>query len=405
MQKKKGNVKNIIWDFIDNHTGFVYFVILTLLALIVRIVLIKYNSGDYDMFLRPWFDELKNFGGLSGLAHDVGNYTPAYMTILAILTYLPVSSLVSIKIVSIIFDFIGAIAVYKIVKELLSEKKYKDNVALLFYGLCLFLPTVLLNSAYWAQSDSIYTAFVLVSLLYLVKKNFKKAIIFWGIAISFKFQAIFIFPLYVLMYIADHDNIKFRYILYVPLIIFLFSIPKVLYSGDILAGFRVYLNQAGTYTQYITLNFPNIYSIFLGGYDSSNPNLINTPFKELSTIGIIATFVILVSLAYFVYTRKVKFDKKAIIDFGLLSILITTFFLPQMHERYLFMGDVIALLYLAINAKKYYVPIMVEFISLNGYMYLLFAGFAINFSTLSIAFLVLLVLFTKDIINKYFITT
>ena len=138
------------------------------------------------------------------------------------------------------------------------------------------------------------------------------------------------------------------------------------------------------------------------GYDLNNPNLINSPFKELSTIGILATFAILVSLAYFVYTRKVKFDKKAIIEFGLLSVLITTFFLPQMHERYLFMGDAVGLIYLAINMKKYYVPVMIEFISLNGYMYLLFSGFAINFSTLSIGFLVLIVLYMKDMYVKYF---
>ena len=394
--------KNIIWDFVDKHTTLIYFIIITVLALVARVILFKYNSGDYDMFLKPWFNDLKGLGGLPGLASDIGNYTPIYMTILACLTYLSIDSLVTIKIVSIIFDFVGAVAVYKIVKELLSDKKYKDRIALLFYGLFLFLPTVLLNSAYWAQSDSIYTAFALISVLYLIKNNFKKAIIFWSIALAFKFQAIFIFPLYVLMYIADHKNIKFRYFLIIPLVVFIASIVKVIYTGDFLVGFKVYLNQAGTYSQYITLNFPNIYSIFLKGYESNNPNLINCPFSELSTIGIIVTFVILVTLAYFVYTKKVKFDKNAIIEFGLFSVLLTTFFLPQMHERYLFMGDIIAILYLIVNRKNFYVPLMIEFISLNGYMYLLFSGFAINFSTLSIAFLVLIVLFTREMCLKYF---
>ena len=405
MKNKSQSEKNIVWDFIDNHTNLIFLIVITIIALIARIIVFKYNSGDYDMFLKPWFNELKNFGGLGGLAHDIGNYTPIYMTILAILTYLPIDSLISIKIVSVIFDFIAAFAVLNIVKELLSDKKYKDRVALLMYGACLFLPTVFINSAYWAQSDGMYTTFVLLSILYLIKNNFKKAILFWSIALAFKFQAIFIFPLFVLMYIADHKNIKLRYFLIIPVTIFVFSLPKVIYSGDLLAGFKVYINQAGTYSQYITLNFPNVYSIFLKGYETNNPNLINTPFKEMSTLGILVTLFILATLAYFVYTKKIKFDKKAIIEFGLFSILITTFFLPQMHERYLFMGDVIALLYLAINMRKYYVPIMVEFISLNGYMYLLFSGFAVNFSTLSIGFLVLISLYTKNIVKKYFLTT
>lgn len=405
MKKKKNNNKNIIWNFVENNTSFVYIIIITIFAFLARLLVMEYLSGDYEMFLRPWFTELQSYGGLGGLAYNIGNYTPAYMTILALLTYLPISSVVSIKLVSIAFDFISAIAVLKIVQELLSDKKYKNRVAIFMYGLCLFIPTVFLNSSYWAQSDSIYTAFVLISVLFLVKKDFKKAIIFWSIALGFKFQAIFIFPLYVLMYIADHENIKFRYFLFIPVIIFIMSLPKVIYTGDFLSGFKVYVDQAGTYSQYITLNFPNVYSIFLKGADSNNPNLINTPFKELGSIGIILTFFILVTLAYFVYTKKVKFDKKAIIDFGLLSILITTFFLPQMHERYLFMGDIIAILYLICNRKDFYVPIMVEFISLNGYMYLLFGGFAINFSTLSIAFLVLISLYTRNIIKNYFIST
>ena len=400
MVKKKQN-ENSFWDFIDKYHNWIYFGLITILAIIARSIVLKYNSGDYDLFLEPWFHQLKLYGGLGGLAYNIGNYTPAYMTILAILTYFPVDPLISIKIVSIIFDFVGALAIKKIAEELLQNKKYKEKVSLLLYTICLFLPTVFLNSAYWAQSDSIYTAFVLLSILYLIRKNYKIAILFFGIAISFKLQAIFIFPLYVLMYISER-KIKLKYFLIIPFVIFVLSLPKVIYSQDLLAGFKVYINQAGTYSQYITLNFPNIYGIFWGGGSS---NLIDTPFKELSTVGIIVTFVILISIAYFVYIKKIKFDKNAIIEFGLLSILVTTFFLPQMHERYLFMGDVIAILYLVINLKKYYVPIMIEFISLNGYMYLLFSGFSINFSTLSIAFLVLIILYIRDIIKKYFVGT
>ncbi|MBR2828063.1 MAG: hypothetical protein IKE70_02375, partial [Bacilli bacterium] len=120
--------ENKVWKFIENHTDLIFFILVTILALSVRIILIKYKSGDYDMFLKPWFDELKQNGGLRGLAKEIGNYTPPYMTLLAILTYLPVSSLISIKIVSILFDFIGGYTILKIVEELLKEKKYKKKI-------------------------------------------------------------------------------------------------------------------------------------------------------------------------------------------------------------------------------------------------------------------------------------
>jgi len=394
----KKEEKNIIWQFINNHTSFVYYMIITVIAIIVRLLLIERISGDYTIFLKPWFDTLKMNGGLAGLSQNIGNYTPIYMTVLALLTYLPIKSIVTIKLVSIIFDFIGAFTAKKIVDELLSDKKNKEPISWIIYAVYLFLPTVLLNSAYWSQCDSIYTAFVLLSILKLIKKNYKLSILFWSIALAFKFQAILIFPLYVLMYIVE-GKIKFRYFLIIPLTVFVLSLPKAIYSHDLLVGFKVYIEQAGTYSRYITLNFPNFYSIFL---NQGEKNLIYAPFKEMGTVGIISTFIILVTITYIAYLKKVKFDKNAIIDFSLFIILIMTFFLPQMHERYMFMGDVIGLLYLVVNIKKYYVPIMIEFISLNGYMYLLFSGFAINFSTLSIAFLVLIIFYTKDMYVKYF---
>lgn len=394
MKKKE---ENVIWSFVNKHPNLIYFIIITVFAIVARFLMFDYYSSDYTTFLKPWFDTLKQYGGLTGLSQNIGNYTPIYMTLLAILTYFPIKSIVSIKILSIIFDFIGAIAAKRIVGEVLKDHKHKDKISLMIYALYLFLPTVLLNGAYWAQCDSIYAAFVVLSLLYLIKKNYKIAIIFWAIAFSFKFQAILIFPLFVLMYIAER-KIKFKYFLIIPATIFVLSIPKVIFSHDLLAGFKVYFEQAGAYSEYITLNFPNFYSIFLG---NGQNNLINTPFKEFGTIGIIITFIILVTITYIVYTKKIKFDGKAIIDFGLYMVLIMAFFLPQMHERYLFMGDVIGLLYLAINIKKFYYPIMIEFVSLYGYMFFLFSGNATSFSTVSIIYLVLMILYTKDMHSKY----
>ena len=400
-KEKKLSFEDKVWNYIDKNTGFIYFALITVLAIVIRVLLIKYNSGDYDMFLKPWFNDLKLYGGLPGLAQNIGNYTPIYMTILAILTYLPVDSLISIKIVSIIFDFIGALYAYKIVKELLKDKKYNSKVALVIYGLYLILPTVFLNSAYWSQSDGIYTAFIIISLYYLIKNDFIKGIIFFSVALSFKFQAIFIFPLYVLMYF-NNRKFKFRYFLIIPLTIFIFSLPKVIATGNLFSGFEVYINQSGTYKEYLTLNLPNAYSIYSKGFDSSNPNLINAPIKDMGTIGIIFTFTIFITIAFLVYKKKIKFDKKTIIDFALWSILICTFFLPQMHERYLFMADVIGLLYFVIHKEKYYIPIMIELISLNGYMYLLFSGFAVNMSLLSLLFLVMLIIYSKDMYVRYF---
>ena len=395
-----GKINNKIWNFVDKHTDIIYFSLIVIIAIIIRIIILKQSSGDYDLFLKPWFEELKDSGGLPGLAKNIGNYSPPYMTILALLTYLPIDSLTSIKIVSIIFDFISAITIMKIVEELLKDKEYKRKISMLLSGIYLFLPTVFLNSAHWAQCDQIYTSFILISILFLLKNDFKKGIIFWAIAFSFKLQAIFIFPLYVLMYISDHKNIKFSYFLLIPVVVFLLSIPKVIYSHDLLVGFNTYFGQANSYSEYASLNFPNFYSIFLK--TNVNSNLISNPNQDFNSVGILITFFILITIAFFVYTKKIKFDKKAVIDFGLFSVLITTFFLPQMHERYLFVGDALGILYLVYNKEKYYIPITIELISLYGYMSFLFSLTPINISTMGIVFLIIIIIYTKNMINNYF---
>jgi len=206
------------------------------------------------------------------------------------------------------------------------------------------------------------------------------------------------------MYISER-KIKFYQFLYVPLVMFLLSIPKIIFSGDLLCAFRPYFGQVDSYADYITLNFPNVYSLFLSKAPSGSKNLIYTPFDKYKYVGIIITFVILVTLAYFVRLNKIKFKKETIIEFAILSILITTFFLPQMHERYLYMGDLLCILYLLVNKKKYYLPIGVLLISLYGYNGYLFGGKAFPIAYISVLFLIIIIIYSRDIIKKYFITS
>ena len=73
-----------------------------------------------------------------------------------------------------------------------------------------------------------------------------------------------------------------------------------------------------------------------------------------------------------------------------------------MHERYLFMGDILGLLYLVLHRKRFYIPILIELISLNGYMYLLFSGFAVNMSLLSVIYFIVLIIYTRFMYLDYF---
>ena len=116
---------NKLWSFINKHIYFIIFFTMTILSLIIRLSLIEYTSGDYTNFLKPWFDNLVENGGIYGIANDISNYNAPYITIMALLTYIPISSLSSIKLVSIVFDYICAYAVYEIVFFIFYKNKKK----------------------------------------------------------------------------------------------------------------------------------------------------------------------------------------------------------------------------------------------------------------------------------------
>lgn len=167
-----------IWDFIEKKKFIIFFIIITVIAMYARISMIEFVSGDFYACIEPWFNELKANGGLAALKLDIGNYNLPYITILALLTYLPVHPIVSVKMVSIVCDFICALAAMKIVYIVFKENKNKDFLALIVYGVILFLPTVLLNSACWGQADSIYVAFIMLSIVALLEEKYLKSFIF-----------------------------------------------------------------------------------------------------------------------------------------------------------------------------------------------------------------------------------
>jgi hypothetical protein len=87
------------------------------MGLIIRFSFINWISGDYNNFLKPWMEDIVDGGGLASLGTRIGDYTPAYIYLLTLLSYLPQSGtsdpfLLGIKLISIGFDLILMVSVY-----------------------------------------------------------------------------------------------------------------------------------------------------------------------------------------------------------------------------------------------------------------------------------------------------
>jgi Gpi18-like mannosyltransferase len=138
-----------------------------IIGILIRLFLFPYKVGDYIYYFEPWFVFIKSHGGFQSLKFNFYNYSPAYIYFCALIVKLNLNSLFAIKALSVIFELFAAYYV-----ALLVNLKY-NNKKIIWLVIAIFsiMPTFIINSSYWSQSDSIYSAFTIASVYYAIKKN------------------------------------------------------------------------------------------------------------------------------------------------------------------------------------------------------------------------------------------
>lgn len=372
--------KKIIKFFKDNYIT-IGLLIITLLVLGIRYYELDFESGDFTRFLSPWFDYLKNNGGLKALSNYPGDYNAPYVTIIALLTYLPIKKLYLIKTVSVIFDFTLALSAAYLVGYIVP--KNKKEYSLLTYSSILLLPTVFMNSALWSQCDAGYATFIILSLLYLLKEKYIKSFILLGVAFALKLQFMFVLPIFIVIYISK-NKFSILYFLIIPLVNFILCIPAMLFGKPIKDILTVYFNQTQTYKNDLSLNFPNIYTIIQG-----------TP-TVFYRVGFLLTIAACVLMLGFVIYKKVKWNNEKILNLALWFIVITTFLLPGMHERYMYVGEVLSIICYIAYKKNLSLTAFILTASTITYSSFLFNEYNMNMQYLTLAYLAVIILFTKN---------
>ena len=358
---KKINNNKIIYIFI--------FFLVTIISIVVRIRGLNVLSIDMKGPLLRWFYLIKNNGGLKALALNIGDYNMPYLTIMALLTYIPISPIIALKMVSIIFDYLLAFFSVRLIKEILKER-YNIKIGIIGYSVIILLPTVILNSSFWGQCDSIYVTFIVISLIYLIRERYIMSFVFLGISFSFKLQFIFVLPVYVLYYLSK-KKMHLKYFFVIPLVNIIMCIPAILFGKGILDCLKVYLNQTKEYNYSISLNFPGIYSLLFNA--RKEDNLVMLPNQWISKFMIVLVGIIFFSIALYVIIKNLKFNNYLIIETTVWSVLICTCFLPYMHDRYAYIADVFSIMYCILyGKKKIYVPIGIQISSLYTYLFFLY---------------------------------
>ena len=375
-------IEKKIISFIEKHLLDIFLLIVTVFACIIRIKNFNFYSNDFLGFLTKWLDYLKYNGNLHALASYPGDYNAPYITLLALFSYTGLPNIMIVKIISIFFDFLLAFASGKLVHEITKEKnKYFEYVT---YSIILFLPTVIINSSMWGQCDSIYTSFVILSLLFLIKKKYKLSFLFLGFAFAFKLQFIFILPLYLVLYFRKKEFSIFNFLL-IPLVNIILCIPAIVFGKPIKECLEIYFNQTSEYNDMLSQNAINFYNIF-DGYS-----------EYLYSFGIMLTIFICGFVLFYCIYKKIKFDNKKILYLGLWFILVVTYFLPGMHDRYVYVGEILAVILLILYKKPIVLTVWLFILALICYARFLFSVSIPIPTILSIVYLLLIVNFTIQV--------
>lgn len=406
--------------------------ILFLLAIALRVSLYQIVTSDYTVFLSQWYDFITTHGGFAALKYNFSNYNPPYLYLLTLTTYLPVPKLVAIKTLSVLFDGVLGFFAYLI----LSLRYRRSFAAIIGVLVILFAPTIFINSAAWGQSDAIYTAFCLGSLYFLLKERPAWACVFFGLALSFKLQAIFFLP--VLLILLLRRKLPIKYLALVPATFLLMLAPAFIAGRDLWSLLTIYVTQissggvggtgqfnaggsgrfnGGTPGQFagggsgrfngtgpgqFTGGGPG------GGSFSSSSLTLNAPsfYQWLPAnapdywkwIGILLAVMLIVLVAILVLKSKQQLTPAILLKVTLVFALAIPFLLPEMHERYFYLADVISIIYAFYFPRLFYIPVIMQLSSLMSYGPYFLNTQIVSLAYVAFAVLVITVITLADLI-------
>ena len=379
-------------EWVEKHILLFSVIGVTLISMIIRYSFREIISNDAYWCLLPWYDVIKENGGIYALGSQVGDYNMLYQFIIAVFTYLPIEPLSAYKLLSCIFDYLLAAAMGYFV-YFFSEKDriLKGTMA---YMLVLMSPIVILNSSYWGQCDAIYTFFCVASLLAFCRDKYKLTFVLYGVAFAFKLQAVFLLPFFLFAYFVK-KKFSVLYFGIIPVMMVILSIPGLIMGRSVAEVFTIYLNQTGSYKS-ITMNYPTFWNLL----QSANMDAFYINMKKPA---IALTVVVIALLMVTWIVKKVPMTTRNMIYMAFLLAYTCVLILPSMHERYGYLYEILAILvvFLQIRTLPCLVGMYLASFAIYGkYLFM----FEINLPALSIvntlAYIGYIVILTREMFEN-----
>ena len=329
-----------------------FLALLILAGLLIKLLMLPFfpEPGDYTFFLKPWVEFIRSHGYWQAFRFEFANYSPPYLYFLLGIAKLGGEPLIPIKLVSICFEYVAAWFIGGI-----AYQKYKEDwVRWCSLAVVPLLPTVLINSSYWGQCDSVYASFLVGSIYFVLRKRSFLSILFLGISFSFKLQAVLLFPFYFVLLLRN--RVKWYYFLLVPAVYLISLLPAYCAGRPLTELLSVFISQCEYYDS-LSLQFPNLYMWISDDH-----------YETVKWIGILLTCLFaLLTGGLLAKKYRAQLTNNYLVRLALLSAVIFPFLLPGMHERYMYVGDLLAVAYIIYFPRKFYNALGIPLISLFSY--------------------------------------
>jgi Gpi18-like mannosyltransferase len=360
------------------------------LAVLVRVPLLKFETVDYFNERIQMYPLIRQ-QGFAALANAASNYNPPYFYALYVIAqFMPnLPMVIAVKLPALAADFVCAFCVYLIVKLKFAQGPAPQCAALAV----LFAPIVVTNSALWGQVDSMHTAGLLACIYFLLRRQNSWAILAFAIALAIKLQTIFLAPLLLALFLRG--EISWKSFLVVPAVLFIAVVPAWIAGRPLLDLLSIYLNQASEF-ELLTMNAASIYT-----WVPDTKQLFDVLYLPGLIMGAAAAFLLVIVI----YKGPGRITPPLLLELALLTLLVTPFFLPKMHDRYFFPADILSVAFALYYPQFFYIPLVVISVSSLSYLPYLFGVEPVPLPLLTLFLLMAICILAFQSIRQLYILT
>lgn len=292
-------------------------------GLMLRLLARDYTTPDTYGFLFPWYDLARDHG-IDSLRLGLTNYAPFYSYLLLLAVQLDglAPPLLLVKAISFLFEFANAVIANRLVQ--LAAPSSSTKPALAFAAVWL-APSALYNGALWGQADSIWTFFVLLSVLLVCTQRLRMAVVAFAVAVSVKAHAIFLGPF--IFALVLRGRVHWLWLMALPATYVVLALPVLLLGRPPWDVLTIYLEQA-RYFRALSMNAPNLW-LFV-------PDEFYWPGLA---VGLALSCG--VGLAYAIgVARLALYGPISIMLAATASLQLMPWILPKMHDRYFYAFEI-----------------------------------------------------------------